>query len=794
MKANPLRMGVASLLLALFIPQMATTAEAQFTDDHWVIGTPATAPACCIGEVHALVTDADGNLYAGGPFLFDGSGEGGNVARWDGSEWSPLGAGMNGAVNALAFSGNDLYAAGSFTSAGGMAANNIAQWDGRAWSALGAGVDSSVSALAVSGDDLYAVVSSRYLVAPYIAKWDGHEWSRLELDWVNALWDAVSVEALAVSGSDLYVAGQFTSIGGVAANHIAKWDGSTWSPLDSGVSNDEWPPSTRVSALAVSGTDLYAVGDFSAAGGVTAHGMAKWDGSTWSALGSGVEVWNGFTALAVLGTDVIVGGGYDIAKWDGREWSVHHGVLGANFPEPGPLGGPWGGQSGPPGVLAISILGTDVFIGGGFDSAGDVAVNNIAKWDGSAWSRMGPAGANGFNGAFSAFAIQGKDVYAGGRFNTVNSIRAKLIAKWDGSAWSPLGEGIWSDPWTRRTVTALEFFGTDLYVGGVFTQAGGVEVNNIARWDGREWSKVGAGIDGAVYKLAASDDALYAGGSFTHAGGVEVNHIAKWDGREWSPLGAGMDESVSALAVSGSDLYAAGWFTTAGGKEASRIAKWEGREWSPLGVGMNGWVQALAVSGTDLYAIGSFTSAGGIAATNIAKWDGIAWSSLGAGIEESASVGALAVSGTDVYVGFIRVGEVDGKARNTLARWDGSAWSFIGPRLTPLQLLREAGVSALAVSGRQLYAGTFATNYDTYSRFFARLFLDGVPPLEVADGRATVFFRNIPAGGYSIERTTDLETWEHLATRYAGTTGGIDFLDETAPGDSAYYRAVPLEP
>ena len=171
-----------------------------------------------------------------------------------------------------------------------------------------------------------------------------------------------------------------------------------------------------------------------------------------------------------------------------------------------------------------------------------------------------------------------------------------------------------------------------------------------------------------------------------------------------------------------------------------------------------------------------------------------AWSALGAGIEESASVGALAVSGTDVYVGFIRVGEVDGKARNTLARWDGSAWSFIGPRLRPLQVLREAGVSALAVSGRQLYVGTFATNYDKYSNFFARLFLDGVPPLEVTDGRATIFFRDIPAGGYSIERTTDLETWEYLATRYAGLTGGIDFQDETAPGPEAYYRAVPLEP
>jgi trimeric autotransporter adhesin len=37
------------------------------------------------------------------------------------------------------------------------------------------------------------------------------------------------VTALAVSGNDLYAAGTFTTAGGNAANNIAKWDGSSWS-------------------------------------------------------------------------------------------------------------------------------------------------------------------------------------------------------------------------------------------------------------------------------------------------------------------------------------------------------------------------------------------------------------------------------------------------------------------------------------------------------------------------------------------------------------------------------------
>ena len=70
---------------------------------------------------------------------------------------------------------------------------------------------------------------------------------------------------------------------------------------------------------------------------------------------------------------------------------------------------------------------------------------------------------------------------------------------------------------------------------------------------------------------------LYAGGGFTLAGGVNVNanHIARWEGSSWSALGSGTDDHVYALAVDSSgDLYAGGEFTTAGGKPSSYIARW----------------------------------------------------------------------------------------------------------------------------------------------------------------------------------------------------------------------------
>jgi hypothetical protein len=96
-----------------------------------------------------------------------------------------------------------------------------------------------------------------------------------------------TVYALAVSGANLYAGGYFSTAGGVTAYLIAKWDGSGWQALGSGIPMDS--SSSLVRALAVSGTDLYAGGWFDKAGGVPANCIAKWDGSAWSALGSGIS-------------------------------------------------------------------------------------------------------------------------------------------------------------------------------------------------------------------------------------------------------------------------------------------------------------------------------------------------------------------------------------------------------------------------------------------------------------------------------------------------------------------------
>jgi hypothetical protein len=123
----------------------------------------------------------------------------------------------------------------------------------------------------VGGD--FSVIGA--VVANYIAKWNGSAWSALG-SGMNGY-----VDALLVSGTTLYAGGGFTTAGGVTAQYIAAWNGSAWSALGTGMDYD-------VYALVVSGSDLYAGGDFSTAGGVTANCVAAWDRGAWSALGSGI--------------------------------------------------------------------------------------------------------------------------------------------------------------------------------------------------------------------------------------------------------------------------------------------------------------------------------------------------------------------------------------------------------------------------------------------------------------------------------------------------------------------------
>ncbi len=111
------------------------------------------------------------------------------------------------------------------------------------------------------------------------------------------------------------------------------------------------------------------------------------------------------------------------------------------------------------------------------------------------------------------------------------------------------------------------------------------------QYDGGTWYTLGSGVNDRVYAIAVSGSDLYVGGWFTQAGGSPANYIARWDGSSWHSLGAGVNHIVAAIAVSGSDVYVGGYFTAAGGSPAGYIARWRDPE-----VGIDATLEEIPVS------------------------------------------------------------------------------------------------------------------------------------------------------------------------------------------------------
>lgn len=316
-----------------------------------------------------------------------------------------------------------------------------------------------------------------------------------------------SVYATTIDGAgNLYVGGAFDVIGpdAVPAAQVAKWDGTTWSALGDGLTGE--PTRPIVWALATSGPYLYAGGTFLRAGGEDIWRLAKWDGASWSAVGE--------------------------SRLRGN-------------------------------VHSLLAHGYDLYVGGAFNRIARL----IAKWDGTGWSPLG----DGLNGIPYAMLMMGTNLVVAGEFSTAGSIEANNIAVWNGANWTTLGDGV------NGRVNALAVVGTDLYAGGWFTWAGGELVNYIARWDGESWTQVKTqrviGTDGHVYSLGVLGGQLYAGGTFAKAGGVTVNTFGRWDGETWHPVGSGLDNVAFSLLPARGGLYVGGNFTRAGDKESAYIAR-----------------------------------------------------------------------------------------------------------------------------------------------------------------------------------------------------------------------------
>lgn len=307
-----------------------------------------------------------------------------------------------------------------------------------------------------------------------------------------------------------------------------------------------------VYCLQVYNGELYAGGEFTTAGSVFAEGIAKWNGTSWSALPNG-------PSAAGIGT-VIVG--------------------------------------------TMAVFNNELYVGGGFDSIGNQLANGFAKWNGSSWSA--PDNGNSLNSRYGwirKLAVSNNTLYA----------VADSIYKFNGSSWTNTNFGK-VDGGSHYVNSVCDFNG-NLYVAGSFSTAGGNTVGNIAYYDGLNWLSPGIGVQLGVAVPQISDmivfnGELYVTGSFQSAGGIAAPNVAKWNGSSWYAVGVNglvsgpIFSNPSLLVNYNSTLYAFGGDSTSlVTNTPADIIFWDGSIWQRASFGLyqSSLIRCMAVYNNSLY-------------------------------------------------------------------------------------------------------------------------------------------------------------------------------------------------
>ena len=702
------------------------------------------------GTVFTLALGPDGTLYAGGSFTEINSVPVNGIAMFNGESWEPMGAGLMSStsqqVNAIVVSdSNVVYAGGrigTYDSIADVYENSgIAAWYGDSWFSLGGGLQQTSPAAGSQGlgtvntlaidDDGKVWAGGRFLTAgstyvQNIAAWiPGTGWSRPGLfipedSNFNTFNEVVSIDAS--SGADVIITGNRIPLEPIAFNseraNYLRWNGQSWIVPDHEIRNS-----------------------------TPGHVIRDGDGTVYV---STIEEKDGYYVYNILmnrdgeWTKIAVGTG-EASGTAGRKRDIDTYVRALTLDKNDHL-------------IATGEFRT---VAGSDSDFGRLAVEHIARWDGSGWHTIGNS--------------LGGDVF--GRVTIVNPVYVMDMAispdglitmgGWIGNAGGiPINGAVNFDPETGDWVylaDSLDAFrlrletsavlyddnGT-LIIGGYFknrtNNAGDEILYGVAMWNGSDWQTMGDGIIGqsATSSIQLNDlqtgpgGQIYAAGSFVKSGETITLNIARWDGISWLPLGNGLSAAANAmttdanghLIVGGSFPYADG--TSSTGILVRNIARWDGENWHAIGSGLPSAVGSL-VTGPDgsIYA----GTLGGM----VYKWDGSEWVQLGGGFTEvggssGRAVFALALDGSGRLYAGGGFSTYDGQTIRRLARWDGETWTEISPGIENL----NGSIQSLLVHNETLYiGGEFRNAGGRYTTALATWYIGPSGPVTIADENGT---------------------------------------------------------
>lgn len=448
-----------------------------------------------------------------------------------------------------------------------------------------------------------------------------------DLAW-KPVTNGLQFQAFAVAGTNLFFASKAPPLS------MRKY-----STEGSGDTDTNWAPKvsvsggTSVSTMLAREGEVLVGGKYETVGGDLSQGLAKVDpvnGFRDPTFAVQVEQAGEVRALAVQSNgSVIFGGAFNAAAGLPRRNLARMNPDGTldTFWNPGLLAADITN-----GVRAMVLTEPYLIVGGAFTNAGGIARKNLAR---IGLLDNGPVDANwqaDANNTVDALVLDGANLFAGGLFTTISNQSVNLtrqrVAKL--AADTGLVDLSWSNTVNGSEVAALALDGTNLYLGGAFSQVHGLLRTNLARVSTLDTGAVdtvwypNAGINNPalsrVQALAVYGPNLFVGGLFSGLAG-DVLYSKNFGSVSTVSNTVNLELNTSngfvayALLVVGTNLYVGNsdflWERSAVaanfGFPASRtvILSTPSSSLNANAPGL-GAVRALAVRGNDLFAGGSF--------------------------------------------------------------------------------------------------------------------------------------------------------------------------------------------
>ncbi|MCF8409374.1 MAG: T9SS type A sorting domain-containing protein [Crocinitomicaceae bacterium] len=293
---------------------------------------------------------------------------------------------------------------------------------------------------------------------------------------------------------------------------------------------------STITSLSVWNNDLYVCGDFTSIGGIVAHGIAKWNGNSWSSLGQG-----NFLQQPV-GDAVVFNGAFyftsdRLYKWDGNSLQVFT-YFNTSYQIVKPVSG-----------SDLHVFNNELYI-----------VNTevgLLKFNGNDFTEIND---NNQIGLINCVESYSNSIYVG---------TDQGLFKYQTGNWINCN-GITTEP---PIIYDLETFNNELYVLGYYSSIGGISVNGFSKFNGSTWNY--ANLPDGNYPqtlpfgswnvgtnhLHVMNNALYFAHTFSTwntNSTFKASPLIKYDGSQWSQIALNGGLGGACSVIYNNELYVGG--------------------------------------------------------------------------------------------------------------------------------------------------------------------------------------------------------------------------------------------